>query len=312
MLLENHCLKDDKEKEEPLRASDSSARASSPPSLGGSMSLEAAAAVPLFLFFVMNLLFLFDAVRLQSGMQAALQQAGEQICEAAYYTRYGNGTDSGGGEDNTETGAAASLAVSETFVRNKVTAYLGDAFWQHSCVVGGRAGLSFAESKIMTEGDRVEIVVNYRIRPFIRIIAFPDFTMQARFCGHAWVGWTPGSGLPETSSGASESSVYVTRYGEVYHTDPECIYLNPQVRAVPASQVSSMRSGDGSRYYPCECCRPGKGGVVYVTKEGNRYHSDRNCGGIVRHITVMEDSEAESHYRPCPKCGKGHRHGEDG
>jgi hypothetical protein len=52
--------------------------------------------------------------------------------------------------------------------------------------------------------------------------------------------------------------------------------------------------------------------VVYVTKEGNRYHSDRNCGGIVRHITVMEDSEAESHYRPCPKCGKGHRHGEDG
>ena len=105
----------------------------------------------------------------------------------------------------------------------------------------------------------------------IRIIAFPDFTMQARFCGHAWVGWTPGSGLPETSSGASESSVYVTRYGEVYHTDPECIYLNPQVRAVPASQVSSMRSGDGSRYYPCECCRPGKGGVVYVTKEGNRY-----------------------------------------
>ena len=59
MLLENHCLKDDKEKEEPLRASDSSARASSPPSLGGSMSLEAAAAVPLFLFFF----FFFFLVR---------------------------------------------------------------------------------------------------------------------------------------------------------------------------------------------------------------------------------------------------------
>ena len=310
MLLRNLCLTDETEKEEPLRASDRSSRASPPPSLRGSMSLEAAAVVPLFLFFVMNLLFLFDAVRLQSGMQAAVQQAGEEVCEAAYYLRYGKGAAGEGGEESSETGAAASLAVSETFVRNKVTTYLGEAFWRHSCVVGGRAGLSFAESKILTEGDHVEIVVNYRIRPFVRVIAFPDFMMQARYCGHAWVGWTPGSGLPQTSGDASESSVYVTRYGEVYHRDSGCIYLNPQVRAVPASQVSSLRSGDGSVYYPCECCRPGKGGIVYVTKEGNRYHADRNCGGIVRHITLMEDSEAEGHYRPCPKCGGEHRHTE--
>ena len=299
----------------PLRAPERASRASFPPPLKGSMTLEAAAAIPLFLFFVMNLLFIFEAVRLQSGLQAALQQAGEQVCEAAYYTRFGaeSGTEAAGG-DTTDSdsggggGGAMSLLVYETYVRNKVTSYLGNAFWNHTCIVGGKAGLSFAQSRIMTEGDRVEIIVNLRIRPFVRVVAFPDFAMQARYCGHAWVGWTPGTGPAETGSGTGSSEkVYVTRYGEVYHTDPECIYLNPQVRAVPASQVDSMRSGDGSIYHPCECCRPGGNGIVYITKEGNRYHADRNCGGIVRHISTQESGAAKDHYRPCPVCGEGHQ-----
>ena len=136
---------------EPLRASERAAETSLPPSfrlsVDGSMTLEAAVAVPLFLFFVMNLLFIFEAVRLQSGLQAALQQAGEQICEAAYYTRFGwgEGQEEDGAGSNAGTGEnseAFSFIASETFVRNKVTSYLGDSFWDHSCVVGGRAGLS--------------------------------------------------------------------------------------------------------------------------------------------------------------------------
>lgn len=297
---------------EPLRASGGAARASLPSPFYGSMTLEAAAAVPLFLFFVMNLLFLFEAIRLQSGLQAALQQAGEQVCEAAYYTRFGpKGGEGAGGsqqaeEGGTGNGQALSLLLSETYVRNKVTSYLGDAFWEHSCVVGGKAGLSFVESKIMTEDDRVEIIVNCRLRPFVRILAFPDYTAQARYSGHAWVGWKEGSGAETGGGEQGGESVYVTKYGEVYHTDRNCIYLNPQIRAVPASQVDEYRSGDGSKYYPCECCRPGRNGTVYITKEGNRYHSDPDCGGIVRHLEIVEKDTASGHYRPCPKCGSSH------
>ena len=301
----------DVDKKEPLRASERAAGTSLPLSFSGSMTLEAAAVVPLFLFFVMNLLFIFEAVRLQSGLQAALQQAGEQVCEAAYYTRFAPGAgkaEDGAPEQTDENGAAVSLLISETYVRNKVTSYLGESFWKHSCVVGGKAGLSFAQSKIMTEGDRVEIIVNCRVRPFVRIVAFPDFAMQARYCGHAWVGWTPGSGMAEGSgSSGKEEAVYVTTYGEAYHTDAGCIYLNPQVRAVSASEVDHYRSGDGAKYYPCECCRPGGNGIVYITKEGNRYHSDRSCSGIVRHLTTMETDAAKDHYRPCPVCGSGHK-----
>lgn len=318
MLLPLRCFQTDSNNKKPLRASGKTARASLPSSpwagkqsLNGSFSLEAAIAVPLFIFFMMNLLFIFEAVRLQSGLQAALQQAGEKVCEAAYYTKFGAPKGTGDGEnteaDSGEGSGAVSLILSETYVRNKVTSYLGDAFFKHSCIVGGSAGLSFAESRIMTDGGHVDIVVNCRVRPFVRIIAFPDFTMQARYSGHAWVGWTGGSGeYGNGDNGGDSGRVYVTRYGSVYHTDPGCIYLNPQIRAVPASEVSKYRSGDNSKYYPCECCRPGNKGVVYITKEGNRYHSDRNCKGLVRHTSSIEKDMARDHYRPCPKCGKPH------
>ena len=317
MFLPLRCFQTDSNNKKPLRASGKTARASLPSpltgkqSLAGSFSLEAAIAVPLFIFFMMNLLFIFEAVRLQSGLQAALQQAGEKVCEAAYYTKFGapQGTGDGEGQvpDLSEGNGAVSLILSETYVRNKVTSYLGDAFFKHSCIVGGRAGLSFAESRIMTDGGYVEIVVNCRVRPFVRIIAFPDFTMQARYSGHAWVGWTGGSGAGSGSSdGGNGGRVYVTRYGAAYHTDPGCVYLNPQIRAVPASEVSKYRSADNSKYYPCECCRPGKEGIVYIAKEGVRYHSDRNCQGIVRHTSSIQEEAAKQHYRPCPKCGKAH------
>ena len=306
MLLPHRCKAADVNNKKPLRASESAARASFPPSLCGSMTLEAAAAVPLFLFFVMNLLFIFEAIRLQSGLQAALQQAGEQVCEAAYYTRFGPQGEEGGEQDPAGSGAVSFL-LSETYVRNKVVSYLGESFWKHSCVVGGKAGLSFAGSKILSEGDRVEIIVNCRVRPFVRMIAFPDFTAQARYCGHAWVGWTEGSGAAETGGDDGGNPVYVTKWGEVYHTDPHCMYLNPQIRQIPASDADRYRSGDGSRYYPCECCRPGRTGPVYITKEGNRYHGDPDCSGIARYISEMEESAARGHYRPCSKCGGQHK-----
>jgi hypothetical protein len=317
MFLPLRCSQTDLNNNKPLRASENAARASLPSpcagkySLQGSFSLEAAIAVPLFIFFMMNLLFVFEAVRLQSGLQAALQQAGEKVCEAAYYTKFGISRGTGEGEStesvSSEGSGAASLILSETYVRNKVTSYLGDAFWTHTPVVGGRAGLSFAESRIMTDGSHVDIVVNCRVRPFVRVVAFPDFSMQARYSGHAWVGWNGGSGADAASGESGDSGhVYVTRYGEAYHTDPGCIYLNPQIRAVPASEVSRYRSGNNSKYYPCECCKPGGKGIVYITKEGNRYHSDRNCSGIVRHTSTMQEKAAKEHYRPCPKCGKEH------
>ena len=60
MFLPQNTFQADVTTKKPLRASERPARASLPPSFCGSMTLEAAIAVPLFLFFVMTLLFVFE------------------------------------------------------------------------------------------------------------------------------------------------------------------------------------------------------------------------------------------------------------
>ena len=287
----------------PLRGSEKAARASLLPPLRGSMTLEAAIAVPLFLFFVMNLLFVFEAVRLQSKLQAAVQQAGEEVSEAAYYTRFGpSQTTESEGSDETGNGEAASFLLSETYVRGKITSYLGEALQKNSCVVGGRGGLSLAGSKIMTEADRVDLIVSCRVRPFIRILAFPDFPMQVRYCGHAWVGWSEGSGGSAGDGGGNETT-YVTEYGEVYHRSIDCEHLRLKVQSVPFEDLKHLRNNDRKIYYACEYCGENiGGGNVFITGYGERYHSSINCLALKRKIYTIPISEVGGR-RACSTCG---------
>ena len=98
----------------------------------------------------------------------------------------------------------------------------------------------------------------------------------------------------------------VAERGVVYHTDPNCVYLNPRVQEVDASDLDHLRANDGSIYHPCEYCHPSKKGRVYVTPDGNRYHSSRSCTRLQRTTHEETTEEASSHLRPCPKCGHAH------
>lgn len=281
-----------------------------------SMTVEAALVLPLFLFCIFNIIFLLDVVRLQSRVTAALQQTGDRICEYAWYKEYG--TAAGGEGDAGETAGAgggielpreAGDILSLAFVSGGVRQQLGSGYMNSTCLRGGSGGISYLRSKILSGNDIVEIRADYRTRPFIPILSGPDFKICTTYYAHAWTGYEIGSEA-ETGDGDEDASsgerVYVAKRGVVYHTDPNCIYLNPQVREVDASDLDHLRSNDGSVYRPCEYCHPSKDGKVYVSPYGNRYHSSRSCSRLTRttHEETME--EASSHLHPCPKCGHVH------
>ena len=102
--------------------------------------------------------------------------------------------------------------------------------------------------------------------------------------------------------------VFVTKTGEVYHTCNICSHIKLSVSKVDFSAVNRLRNKGGAKYYPCEYCVKGKlAGTVYITKEGNRIHKNRNCIGLKRTIIEMKKIDAESKgYRPCERCGKIH------
>lgn len=276
--------------------------------LQAGMTVEAALVLPLFLFFIFNVLFLLDMIRLQSNVDAALQQAGDRICEYAWYREFAKGETGEGGESAPDIpgGDILSLAFAAGEVRN----HLGSAYMNNTCLRGGSSGISLLRSRILSESGIVELHADYRTRPFIPIICGPDFSMRNTYYAHAWTGYEIGSGAGAADSGTGEEaggeSVIVAENGVVYHKDPDCVYLKPHVHEVDASELGHLRANDGSIYHACEYCHPSKSGKVFITPDGNRFHSSAHCSRITRTTHEESAQEAAQHLRPCPKCGGAH------
>lgn len=283
--------------------------------LPAGMALEAAFAVPLFLFFMVNMIYVVEIIRLQDRINSAVHQAGNQVAEYAYYYRYGlregisaEESESAGGI----AGAAASYAVSQTYVRNTVAEIAGREYLDRSPLKGGSGGISYLRSAILSgtggSEDIVSINADYRAGPLIPWLGYPEIALQSRYYGHAFTGYTPGSGANgESHEEAEDETVYVTETGSVYHRSRECSYLQLSVTAVSRDSVRSCRNNDGAKYYPCEICRPDAGGAaagtVLITDDGNRYHCSRECSGLKRTIRALPLKEAQQYYAPCSRCG---------
>lgn len=261
----------------------------------GSMAVEAAIAIPLFLFFLMNILFAFDILRLHGNIMGAMHQVGNKIAFYGYAYR------SGFGEEGLLLGEADSLILSEGYARKKVINMLGEEYLNHTCLASGVSGLHFVRSSVMKEDDRIELVASYKVKPFVNIIGFPDMPMENRYYGRAWTGYDVESRAGGT--GGEDPIVYIAETGTVYHVARNCAYLNPSVEAVLAAMASELRNEGGGRYYPCGGCKGNSfQPVVYVTSYGNKMHSSLSCPGLKRTVYTVHLSEVGGKGK-CSKCG---------
>ncbi len=267
-------------------------------SLPASMTLEASIALPLFIFFFVNILGAIDIIKVQSDMEAALHQTGSEISQLAFDACAGKKLIA----DDDSDGTSSMLAdgVFTIYAATSVKNYLGDSI-NNSVVSRGAAGLSFLNSRIMADDDIVDIVVDYRVKPIIPIIGFKEFPVEARYYGHAWTGYDISGGMVADDS--EEEMVYVTENGTVYHRNISCKHLKIDVKSVSLQDVENKRSADGSKYYPCEYCgKKAASGNVFITNYGNRYHSSVSCPGLKRKIYTIPISEVGGRG-PCSACG---------
>lgn len=259
----------------------------------GSMTLEAAFALPFFLFAVINILYAVNIIGTQSRINAALHQTGNKMAFAGYvYERTAGSVIPDG---------VAGVAMTHLYARGQILEYVGRDNLEHSCVAGGSAGVSLAGSTVMGEGDIIDLQVSYRVKPFISIMGFDGFAMSQRYYGKAWTGYDVTQYVSDTKQ--EDPMVYITETGTVYHVDRNCTYLNPSVESVSADLVDEKRNQAGGRYYPCEICGGSKAqGQVYITRQGSSYHSQINCSGLKRTIYTIPLSQAGGRGR-CSKCG---------
>ena len=259
----------------------------------GSMTLEAAFALPFFLFAVLNILFAVNIIGMQSRLQAAMHQVGNKMAFAGYTY------------ENTMSGvlpeSLVSVALSEGYARGQILEYVGRSYLEQSCVKGGVGGISFAGSSVMGADDLIDLKVSYRVRPFIELLGFDGFWMSQRYYGRAWTGYDVTGSISDITQ--EDPMVYITETGEVYHLDRNCTYLNPTVEAVSAESVSGRRNTSGVKYVACGFCGgAGIGKEVYITNYGTSYHRQITCPGLKRTIYTMPLSEVGTRRR-CSKCG---------
>lgn len=259
----------------------------------GSMTLEAAFALPFFLFAVLNILFAVNIIGTQSRINAALHQVGNKLAFAGY--AYENTV----GDILPE--GLAGVAVTEGYARGQIVEYVGRPYLEKSCVKGGAGGLSFAGSSVMGAEDVIDLKISYRVRPFVELMGFDGFLMSQRYYGRAWTGYDVAGSASDGT--AEDPMVYITKTGTVYHLDRNCTYLNPKIEAVPSEAVSSRRNASGGKYTPCGSCgAAGGGSEVYITDYGSSYHKRLDCPGLKRTIYTVPLSEVGARGR-CSKCG---------
>lgn len=260
--------------------------------LRASLTVETAIAMPLFLFFLIQIMSAMNMIGLQSRLNAALHQTGNKIAFAGYVYDKTVGSSLPGG--------ISSVMLTESFARSQILDYAGKKYLDNSCIKNGAAGISFRETSIMEENDLVEIYLSYQIEPLFTVMGFADFNVSQCYYGRAWTGYDVEKDISDFTK--EDPMVYITETGTVYHTNRNCTYLNPSVESTAMEALDGCRNQSGGKYYPCEICgRKGNTGTVYITNQGNSYHTFITCSGLKRTIYTIPLSEAVGR-RQCSKC----------
>lgn len=259
--------------------------------LKASITVEAAFALPFFLFFMMQVMSAMNMIGTGSRLNAALHQIGNKMAFAGY--AYGKTA------GDVLPDGLASVALTQLYAAGRIADYVGTDWLEHSCIKNGAAGISYAGSSIMGPNDVIEICLSYQIKPLFSMTGLETFNVSQRYYGRAWTGYDVESGISDFTQ--EDPMVYITQTGTVYHTNRNCTYLNPSVQSIPAASIDASRNQSGGKYSACEICgRKNVQGNVYITGQGDRYHCTAACSGLKRTIYTVPLSEV--HGRGC--CSK--------
>lgn len=243
----------------------------------GSITVEAAMAVPLFFLAVVSLLYLMEITAIRTSVRSGLQYAGKKAAEEA----------------------SVLPGVMPSKLERDVVHAVGAMRLDRSIVLGGSGGISCGGSRISPRTGIGELVAEYQVRLPLPVFGVPPLKYQEKMRVKAWTGYER-SGFGT----GSDETVYVTETGLVYHKNYHCTYLELSIHMVSSGELEGLRNSGGAKYYPCEhCMRGSAGGGVYITDTGDRYHSSLSCSGLKRTVYAVPLSEAAG-KGACSRCGR--------
>ena len=164
--------------------------------LSASMTVEAAAVLPLFLFLMANLLYLTEMVRVQSAAEAALYETAAALAEYAFYLEPETaGAAGGSGPAGPEVlpvfGEAAASSLSEAWAAGNVQQRMQEAGVSGGALAGP---VTLAGSEIDARSGRIRLSARFSVRTLLSVMGMPASGLQSACAGHTWTGYQTGSG----------------------------------------------------------------------------------------------------------------------
>lgn len=266
----------------------------------GSFTVEASLVMTFFLLSVCGILYLFLIFHVQLTLQQAGEKAVQKAAQYGYIQEKLSDNEAGGNRWLREGAEFLQWGLGLGWIREEVVSEAGEDYLDQSCIQGGSGGIQIIESQILDEDQMIDLVLRYDVEIPAGLPGMKKFTLIQRCRRRAWVGSVGEDAAGTAQNG--EEQVYVTETGTVYHLYQDCTHLQLSVRQVQASQVETLRNSSGARYGACEkCCKNQPGATVYVTQDGDKYHSTLGCSGLKRTVSAVSADETEG-MRICSRC----------
>ena len=150
----------------------------------------------------------------------------------------------------------------------------------------------------------IDIVAKYKVKIPLKIFRLGEIAMLQRVKVRAWTGYEIEASYDTNKDSNQDNMVYITETGTVYHTNRDCSHIKLSIRSVQGIPYA-LRNENGAKYYACEVCGTNQGNYTeyFITSDGNRYHTNRDCSKLKRSVKVVPLSEVGSR-KPCSRCAK--------
>ena len=242
----------------------------------GSVTVEAAVAVPIFFLAVVTLIYLLEMMAIHTAVRSGLQYAGKKAAKETCITQM----------------------LMPSRVENDVVHAIGENRINRSIIDGGSRGIDCSGSRMSARTGIGNLSAEYRVKIPIPVFGITPVKCSETMRIKAWSGYEK-EGFPDMGN----DTVYVTETGLVYHRGYHCSHLDLSIRMTDMNIIAGLRNENGGKYYPCEHCVKKSSGNIYITNSGDRYHNSLSCSGLKRTIYAIPLSEAAGRGA-CSRCGR--------
>lgn len=240
------------------------------------MTVELSLILPFFLFAMFSLISIMDVMKIKGCVDMAVAEIGNEISIKSYS---GNQSD----------------MLTTLYIKKQVINFLKKNLSDEEFRKISKS-LKIKEVSISDENNIFSFVADYKIEPEFALMGFEKIKWSTEYYGHIWIGYK--------RQKEAKEMVFLSKKASVYHLDKNCKYLNVTIMEILSSNLENYRNSSGEKYRDCNFCNDlNRGIVVYITPEGNNYHTIRNCIGLTRSVyTIPKD--AVKGKRVCTGCGK--------